>query len=107
MISSPCSGLQQRARVTIKSSMPRTTIESSPKRIRRLTARTPLRSRDSFCLSSCSNCSWSEVLRDNVARHQLAVTDRRQQIVDAPVAIIAGDALHVLVGIAEHFLGDS
>src|SRR6185369_16628578 len=48
---------------------------------------------------------WSKILRDHVARHELAVADAREQIVDASVTVITGHAFHVLVVIAEQFPG--
>src|SRR5229473_1932598 len=76
MICSPCKGLQQRARLTIKSSTPRTTMASSPV-ISRFTARTPVRRRDSFCLSRASNFSgpryFAITLRGTILPFQIAV----------------------------------
>src|SRR6185369_16470910 len=57
-----------------------------------------------FLLVELFKLLWSKILRDDVARHELAVADCSQQIVDPAVAVVARDALHVLISIAEQLL---
>src|SRR6185369_7789177 len=47
----------------------------------------------------------SKILRDDISRYELSVTNTRQQIVDAAVTIVTRNPLHVLVIVAQQLPG--
>src|SRR4051794_42160 len=57
-----------------------------------------------FLLIELFKLFWSKILRDDVPRHEFAIPDPRQKIVDAPVTIVTGNTLHVLIGVAQQLL---
>src|SRR5205085_5968660 len=58
-----------------------------------------------FALFEFGELFGAEEFGDHVARHDLAVADGGEQIINAPETVIVGDALEVAVGSVQEFLG--
>ena len=56
-----------------------------------------------FLIVELRKLLWSEIFGENVARYELAVSNCRQQIINAAITIFHGDTLHLAIAVHQHF----